>query len=95
MDEELRGKVALVTGSSQGIGRGIALELARAGSDIVLTGRSADNLAAAAAEIAALPRTSLLTPSLRIWWPLWSVPSAVSIPWCAMPGRPGAAISSP
>jgi len=56
MDEELRGKVALVTGSSQGIGRSIALELARAGCDVALTGRNEDNLKAVAAEVTALGR---------------------------------------
>ncbi|TNJ62121.1 3-oxoacyl-ACP reductase FabG [Paenibacillus hemerocallicola] len=33
---ELKGKTALVTGSSKGIGKGIALGLARAGADIIL-----------------------------------------------------------
>lgn len=56
MEDELRGKVALVTGSSQGIGRGIALELARAGCDILLTGRGEEKLKTAAAEIEALGR---------------------------------------
>jgi 3-oxoacyl-[acyl-carrier protein] reductase len=56
MEEELRGKVALVTGSSQGIGRGIALELARAGCDVVLTGRGEDKLKAVSAEIASMGR---------------------------------------
>lgn len=37
---ELCGKIAVVTGSSSGIGRAIALELARAGADIVVHGRS-------------------------------------------------------
>jgi 3-oxoacyl-[acyl-carrier protein] reductase len=37
---ELSGKVAVVTGSSSGIGRAIALELARAGADVLVHARS-------------------------------------------------------
>jgi NAD(P)-dependent dehydrogenase (short-subunit alcohol dehydrogenase family) len=39
MAEALTGKVAVITGSSRGIGKGIALELAREGATVVLTGR--------------------------------------------------------
>ncbi|MBS4753356.1 SDR family oxidoreductase [Nocardioides sp. zg-ZUI104] len=42
---------ALVTGAGQGIGRGIALALAAAGARVALVGRTAETLAAVAAEI--------------------------------------------
>jgi 3-oxoacyl-[acyl-carrier protein] reductase len=41
MEMGLKGKVALVTGSSRGIGRGVALALAAEGCDVMLTGRDA------------------------------------------------------
>src|SRR5260370_246302 len=40
MDLGLTGKVALLTGSSRGIGRAIALTLAAEGCDVMLTGRA-------------------------------------------------------
>ena len=39
---DLSGKLAVVTGASRGIGRGIALELARAGAAVVITGRTTE-----------------------------------------------------
>lgn len=40
MDAELRGRLALVTGASRGVGRGIACELGRAGATVYVSGRS-------------------------------------------------------
>jgi 3-oxoacyl-[acyl-carrier protein] reductase len=49
MDLGLSGKCALVTGSSRGIGRAIALQLAREGCRVALCARGGDELAAAVA----------------------------------------------
>lgn len=48
---KLDGRVALITGSSQGIGFALAKGLAAAGATVVLNGRSADKLAASAAQL--------------------------------------------
>ena len=53
MDLGIRGKRALVTASSRGLGRGCALALAEAGVDLVLNARGAEALAATAAAIRA------------------------------------------
>jgi len=44
MDLELRGKSALVSGASQGIGRAIAISLAKEGSAVNLFARQEDPL---------------------------------------------------
>jgi 3-oxoacyl-[acyl-carrier protein] reductase len=51
MELGLSGKVALVTGSSRGIGRGIALALADEGCNVVVTGRDAGALDEVAASV--------------------------------------------
>ena len=57
MQIDLTGKRALVTGASRGLGRAIALSLARAGADVVITyEKSADKAQAVADEIKALGR---------------------------------------
>lgn len=48
---DLRGKCALVTGGSKGLGKAMARVFAEAGADVLISSRNADELQAAAAEI--------------------------------------------
>ena len=58
---DMKGKVALVTGSSRGIGRGCALEMARAGADIVVNYRShSDDAESVAEEVRSLGGQALV-----------------------------------
>lgn len=52
----LNGKRALVTGSSRGLGRAMALAFAEVGADVILTGRTQETLDATAGEIRAMGR---------------------------------------
>jgi 2-hydroxycyclohexanecarboxyl-CoA dehydrogenase len=52
MAGRLEGKVAIVTGAGQGIGRGIALALAKEGAKVAVVGRTAAKVETVAGEIA-------------------------------------------
>ena len=81
---DLSGKVALVTGTSRGLGQYFARALARAGADIAITSRNRNSLAAFADEIQALGRqtfsaeldvrdhNSIRKPALDVSWDDWN-----------------------
>ena len=56
---DLSGRVAIVSGTSRGLGQAFARALARAGADLVLTSRTRDSLQAFEAEIRALGRKAI------------------------------------
>jgi 2-dehydro-3-deoxy-D-gluconate 5-dehydrogenase len=60
---DLAGRRALVTGASRGIGRAIALSLARHGADVAVTARSEAELASLGDEIAVLGRRAVTLPA--------------------------------
>jgi len=60
---ELEGKVAIVTGGGQGIGRGIALYLAQAGASIVVTGRTVSTLEETVLQIEAAGGRAIAIPT--------------------------------
>jgi 3-oxoacyl-[acyl-carrier protein] reductase len=59
---DLTGKVALVTGASQGIGRATALALLGAGAHVALAARNPEKLAAIEAEVSAVGAQALAVP---------------------------------
>ncbi len=56
---EMKGKVALVTGGAQGIGKAIALLLAQQGSDVVISDVNLEKAEETAREIEALGRRAM------------------------------------
>ena len=61
MELRMHGRNALITGGSQGIGRAIARNFARAGANVAIVARNQDGLDAARAEIAAGTNAKVVT----------------------------------
>jgi NAD(P)-dependent dehydrogenase (short-subunit alcohol dehydrogenase family) len=59
---DLTGQVAIVTGTSRGLGQYFARALARAGADLVLTSRTRESLTGFEAEIRAMGRRTFAVP---------------------------------
>ena len=66
MDLNLRGRTALVTGASKGIGRAIAAVLAQEGCNLILVSRTATDLEATSNEIAARDKVVVVTRALDL-----------------------------
>ena len=57
------GRVAVVTGAGRGLGAAAAVALAEAGADVVISARSADQLAKVAAQVEKAGRRALVVPA--------------------------------
>ena len=78
MDLELTGKVAIVTGGSDGIGKAAAASMAREGAKVAIVGRTQLKLDAAITEIKVSRPTYRSNPTSRRWWLKSSTSSAGS-----------------
>ena len=83
---QLLNKTVVITGSTSGIGRAIAVAMARAGADVLVHGRNAELAAETAAEIAASG-----PPERPSSWPTWPIPPRSNgwsnSAWAALGGR--------
>lgn len=62
-DQPLAGRIAIITGASQGLGRGFALGIAQAGADVVLASRTPETLDAVCKEVEATGRKVIGVPT--------------------------------
>ena len=69
MDLGLKDRVALVAASSRGLGKGVALGLAREGARVALCARSESVLLAAAEEIRCEAKTEVLARAVDVTAP--------------------------
>lgn len=60
--DDISGRVALITGASQGLGYGMAIALAEKGADIIVAGLPSNNIETVVKEIEALGRRALAAP---------------------------------
>ncbi len=63
-DELLKGRIVLITGASDGIGRALAIETARVGAQVILHGRTVAKLEKVYDEIEAIPGSA--RPSIAV-----------------------------
>lgn len=62
MEQQLTGKVAIVTGSAQGIGKAVALRLAHEGADLIVADINTEKAEQTTQEIGALDRRAMAYP---------------------------------
>jgi NAD(P)-dependent dehydrogenase (short-subunit alcohol dehydrogenase family) len=62
-DRALEGRTALLTGASSGLGRATAIALARAGANVALVARSAEELESVKEEVSKTARRALVLPT--------------------------------
>src|SRR6266404_4183705 len=73
---DLTGKVALVTGTSRGLGQSFARALAKAGADLIITSRDAESLTPFQKEIEVLVNNAgcnVRKPAVDVTWDDWNL----------------------